>query len=590
MSAEAVVVTCARQQARCTHHDAVGVMRSWRTVEPELHIDGQGGLVGVLGPAPDLLAPYVVEAAARRLVACHDAGTGGAVEPELRDRVFVEREASGLRNEIGVLEQRIGELRAEAALYFVSNRNLEGNTERIKREFPELDQLLGQIDGFENRRRELTERLVRELSAAGSATAGGESSAIERIARLKSRIAEQELQISQTEAQIAGMDNSLSGYQPRLSRIPAQTIEREQLERRIDQAEAFYQQIAGDLQQTIVAEESELGNVEVLRSATVPTIPISPNVKQNIILGILLGLGLGIGLAFLNDALSGQLRRPEDLQRRGFNVVGVVPDLSKEVKSTFKGSETVEVEGHTVSNTLLPLLSPWSPVTENYRLIRTNLKFRNPEGSQPPQTILVTSPEPGDGKTTTAVNLALTYVLGGRRVLLIDADMRRPNAHKLLGIDAEQGLADVLRGDQGIQAVRRTFIEGLYFVPAGETNMPPTEALESDYMRKLIEIGTEKCDVVIIDSPPVLAASDPLVLSTLCDATLLVVSAEQTEGEAAKSAREMLTNVGADFTGVILNRFDERAKRGGYGYYGYGQEAYVSDETKKMYGLFRKTA
>jgi capsular exopolysaccharide synthesis family protein len=519
-------------------------------------------------------------------------------EPELRDKVILESEASGLQSEIEILERRIGELRAEAAQYYVANPNLEGDAQRIQRDFPELAAVLDRIDGFEKRKRELTDRFINEMSSVETPTAGtgatGPTGALGRVAQLKSRIAEQELSISQAEAQIQGLEQSLESYRPRLNRIPEQTIQREQLDRRIAQAEAFYQQISADLQQTIIAEESELGYVETLTQATVPVVPVRPNLNQNVILGILLGLGFGVGLAFLREAMAGELRRPEDLQRKGFNVLGVIPDVTDEVNTAFNKSSTVEVEGHAISSTLLPLLSPWSPVTENYRLIRTNLQFQNRDGrTRAPRTILVTSPEPGDGKTTTAVNLALTFVLSGRRVLLIDADMRRPSAHKLLGMDGRTGLADVLRGDREGQTVRRTFVEGLYFVPAGTTDTPPTEALESAYMRKLIEIGTEKCDVVIIDSPPVLAASDPLILSTLCEATLLVVSSERTEGEALQTAGSMLAGVGSAVTGVIFNRHNEKSARsgyGGYGYYSYNRDPYVSEETKKTYRLFRKTA
>jgi capsular exopolysaccharide synthesis family protein len=517
----------------------------------------------------------------------------GQFQPRLRDQVMSERETSGLRREIEVLEERIGEMRAEAAQYFVANPGLEGDSTRIAREFPELGQVLSRVDGLEQRRSELTDRLVAELAGSGSVEMG-EEGAIGRVAELRTRITEQELQISQTRAQISGLTQAMAAYEPQLRQIPEQRIEREQLERRIEQAESFYTQIAGELQRTVVAEESELGYVEQLRQAGVPGVPIRPNVNQNIILGILLGIGLGIGLAFLREALSTELRRPEDLQRQGFHVLGVIPDVTQEIKKTFQGKDSIKVEGHTVSSTLLPLLSPWSPVTENYRLIRTNLQSRRSGNrDRTPRTLLVTSPEPGDGKTTTTVNLALTFVLGGKRVLLIDADMRRPNTHRLLGMDTKTGLADVLRGDRSVPAVRRTFIDGLFYVPAGRTDAPPTESLESGYMKKLIEIGTEKCDVVIIDSPPVLAASDPLVLATQCESTILVASAGTTERSALRSAQEMLQDVGANIGGVIFNRMDLSAASGGYrgyGYYGYDRDPYLAPQTKKKYSLLRKSA
>lgn len=507
------------------------------------------------------------------------------LEPGLRQSVEQEQAASGLRSEIQTLEQRIGEMKAEAAQYYVANDDLEDNPDRIEREFPALAELLDRIEGLESRKKTLTDQLVARASQGGgipgaTGSASGEGAvagdAIGRVAQLRSRITEQELRVGQIEAQIAGLDSAVASYEPKLNRIPQQTIQREQLERKQQQAEDFYQSITAELQKTIIAEESELGYVEVVRKAFVPTFPVRPNVTQNVVLGLLLGLGFGVGLAFLRHAASSQIERPDDLMRHGYRVTGVVPDMLDEIKREFRGKETVEVEGHTLSTRLIPVLSPWSPVTENYRLIRTNLQYAGVGRAygEPPETVLITSPEPGDGKTTTAVNLALTFVLSGKKVLLIDADMRRPNVHKLLGMERGPGLAEMLTGENRVQVVRKTYVDGLYFVAAGYAEDPPTEALDSSRMQKLLDLGRERCDVIIIDTPPVLAASDPLVLAPRVDATLVVTSATDTELETLNMTRDMLEGVGVPIFGVIFNRFDgERAGGSSYrhGYYKYGE-------------------
>ncbi|PEN12809.1 capsular biosynthesis protein [Longibacter salinarum] len=500
-------------------------------------------------------------------------------EPGLRETVQQEQEASGLRSEISVLERKIGEMRAEAAQYYVANDGLEGDTDRIETEFPQLADLLERINGLEKRKRSLTNQLVAEATQSSGlpgATAGNDSqmgtSALNRIMQLKTRITEQEIRIGQIEAQIAGLESAIQSYEPRLNRIPQQTIQREQIDRKLQQAERFYQSITSELQKTIIAEESELGYVETVRKAFVPSIPVKPNVQQNLLLGLLLGVGFGIGLAFLRLASNSRIYRPDDLLRNGYRVTGVVPKMDNEIKKEFRGRDTVEIEGHELSTRLLPILSPWSPVTENYRLIRTNMQYAGSGQSygEPPQTILVTSPEPGDGKTTTAINLALTFVLSGKKVLLIDADMRRPTAHKLLGMERSPGLAEMLRGDDKVQVVRRTYVDGLYFVPAGKAEDPPTEALDSVRMDKLIELGKSRCDIVIIDTPPVLAASDPLVLAPRADATLVVTSANSTDVDSLDLTRDMLEGVGVSISGVIFNRFDDAKASGSnykYGYY-----------------------
>ena len=506
-------------------------------------------------------------------------------EPGLRESVQKEQAATGLRSEIQVLENRIGEMRAEAAQYYVANDGLEGDVQRIQREFPDLADLLRNVDGLEQRKRTLTDQLVAQArqtsagaigSASDDVAAGG---ALERVGQLRQRITEQEIKIGQLEAQIAGLNDTIDGYQPRLSRIPQQTIQREALDRKLQQAEQFYQSITTELQRTIIAEESELGYVQIVRKAFVPGFPVRPNVTQNLILGLLLGIGFGIGLAFIREASTSQIHRPDDLVRHGYTVTGVIPDMAAEIKNEFRGQPTVEIEGHTLSTSLLPILSPWSPVTENYRLVRTNLQYSAGVHGDAPQVIMVTSPEPGDGKSTTAVNLALTFVLSGKKVLLIDGDMRRPTTHKLLGTERGPGLAEMLHGGERMQVVRRTYIDGLYYVPAGHAEDPPTEALDSEQMRRLIALGRERCDVIIIDTPPVLAASDPLVLAPVADATIVVTSAEKTDVKALDLTRDMLAGVGVPITGVIFNRFEEqKGNRANYryGYYKYDQYKMVS--------------
>jgi len=508
-------------------------------------------------------------------------------EPDVRQGVQQEQAASGLRSEIQVLGERIGRMKAEAAQYYVANEGLEGDRERIDREFSDLAEILRRIDGFEKRKRDLTNRLVSQASEMTGVASGadfGEGGAsgegtLGRVATLRNRITEQETRIGQMEAQIGGLDQTIRGYEPRLSQIPQQTIQREALDRKLTQAEAFYQSITAELQRTIIAEESELGYVETVRRAFVPTVPVRPNVRQNVLLSLLLGVGFGVGLVFLREASQVQLQRPDDLVRHGYPVMGIVPDMEEEISNKFRGRLSVNVEGHTLSTRLLPLLSPWSSVTENYRLLRTNLQYSNNGEAygRAPRTILVTSPEPGDGKTTTAVNLALTFVLGGQRVLLIDADMRRPNAYKLLGMERGPGLAEMLRGEAQRQIVRRTCVDGLYFVPSGTTDDPPTEALHSGRLDKLIELGKSRCDVVIIDTPPVLAASDPIVLAPRADASLVVASADKTSLKALNLTRDMLEGVGVAITGVIFNRFD--ASKLGDSTYRYGY--YSADEYKE---------
>ena len=497
-------------------------------------------------------------------------------QPSLRSAVLKEQEVQSLRTQIQALEDQIAELKARAEQYYINDPTLRGDESRVR----ELAEIKRRIDGFEDRKMDLTEDLV-EASRKASGTAGGVATAegggiasIGQLGTLQGRIEEQTIKIEQTEAQIQALEDRISGYQGRLESIPRQTIQREQLDRRLTQAEQFYKDIAMELQRTIVTEESELGYVKIMRSAVIPMLPVRPNMKQNLVLGLLLGLGLGMGLGFVRQSMSWQIYEPDDIQAKGYSLVGVIPRMDREIKKTFNGSDVVEVEGRTLSTRLFPLLNPWSPITENYRLIRANLQFaaakNHRDHGQSSQIMMVTSPEPGDGKTTTATNLATTIALSGREVLLIDADMRRSNAHKMIGVERSPGLAQILEGETGLDTIiDDTIIEGLHMLPAGEPSVPPTELLDSERMRGLLASVATLYDIVIIDTPPVLAATDPVVLAPNCDVVLVVASADKTDFRALSQVESTLEAVGTSIGGIIFNRYDA-TRAGGANKYGYG--------------------
>lgn len=493
------------------------------------------------------------------------------LEPRLSEKVEAEQSINSLRTQIQALDDRIAELKAEAEPYYVNNPDLRGNEEQI----PELAEIQRQIEGYQNRKQELTTELVARASESEDAV--GEGSALGEIGALRERIEEQQLEIQQTRDEIRQLENQMSTYEGRLDRIPSQTINRQQLERRLAQAEDFYLRVADELRRTIIREESELGYVTQVRNASVPGVPISPDYQQNILLGILLGLGLGVGLAFVRHAMNQRLKDPEDIQESGYSLVGVIPRMDREVKATFDGKDAVEVNGKQISTRLMPLHEPWSPISENYRLVRTNLQYS--VSGNAPKVLLMTSPQPADGKTLTAVNVALSMAQSGRRTLLVDLDLRRPTTHKLLGYDRGPGISEVLEGKNSMDEVLvATDLDNLDYISAGDISSPPPEALESNSMKRLVAEFRDSYDVVIIDSPPVLAATDPVILAPLCDATLLIVSAEDTDLRALQTTERTLETVGVNIAGVIFNRYDPSEDGSYAGQYRYGHYAYDYSE------------
>ena len=292
-------------------------------------------------------------------------------------------------------------------------------------------------------------------------------------------------------------------------------------------------------------------NVQVLEQAI--TWQSFPRPRQTMAVAIVAGVLLGAGLALLRDRLDGRLRSVEEIQTIiGLPILGVVPAMS--------GRRTAVARAMTVH------LDPRSTVAESYRTIRTAVYFGT--NGTACKTLLITSPEPGDGKTTSASNLAIAIAQTGRSVLLLDADFRKPTQHKNLDIKDAVGLSSVLAGREPLErAIQRTGVEGLDILPCGPIPANPSEILNSREFGELIDTLATRYDHIIFDSPPVNAVTDARILGAVCDATILVLRADKSTRKAGEHARNALLSVGARLLGAIVN---DAPRRKGYEVYGGG--------------------
>jgi len=479
---------------------------------------------------------------------------------------------SDVESQINALQERIAAMRLEAEEFYTVNPSLRGRESEV----PELEELTTSISRLEARKEALAEQLAEQTLNGTIANTGA---GIGYATNLRQQGESSSLRVRQLELQLAGLDGQINALEARLGGVPRQQVEVERINRERSLAEEEYVSFVRQLQNIRVAEQAELGYVTVIREAYPPVVPIWPRPAQSLILSAFLGLFLGGGLAFVRAAMQQRLREPEDLAEQGFRLVGVVPPIDKEAKALAPQGETVMVKGRSRSSKLLPLLSPWSPASENYRLIRTNIQHSRMGRS--PRVILITSPEMSDGKTLTAANLAVTMAQAGQRTLLIGADLRKPSAHKLLGVERSPGFAEMLERPEGDTVFSAehlaTGIDHLYFLAAGRSPIPPPELFGTRRSEELFDLFRAEFDTVIVDAPPVLAATDALLLAKRCDATIIVVTADRTSPDALGAVRAMLEGVGAEVTGTVLNRFSGRSD--GAGHYGYGYKyEYAEDE------------
>ncbi|HEV7146604.1 MAG TPA: polysaccharide biosynthesis tyrosine autokinase [Pedococcus sp.] len=327
-------------------------------------------------------------------------------------------------------------------------------------------------------------------------------------------------------------------------------------------ADAWVQALKTQVDQVENPTHSAVQSLHVvpIESAELPTAPISPNTKRNVALGFVAGLLLGVGYAVLRSQLDRKLRRAEEVERQfGVTVAGAIPMSSAMARK--KGD-------------LLPLVvlngprKVHDPVhsAEAFLKLRTNLQFMDIDN--PPRVIVVTSPMPGDGKSTVAANLAAALSMSDRRVVLIDGDLRRPVVAESFGLVEGAGLTDVLIGrvDFADVAQRVQALPNLMVLAAGRTPPNPSELLGSKAMRRLLGWLAERGYTVIIDAPPLLPVTDAAVLTASADGALITISAGRTMDTHLAAALGSLHAVQGHTLGVVLNRVPP--KDAGAGYYG----------------------
>jgi succinoglycan biosynthesis transport protein ExoP len=328
------------------------------------------------------------------------------------------------------------------------------------------------------------------------------------------------------------------------------------LKRDVDTNRQLYEGLLQKMKEAGVSAGLKSNNFRIVDSARPPQAPIEPNVPRNLMFAIVLGLASGIGLAFLLEGLDNTVRTTEQAQViSGLASLGMIPLGSKSAREGANPKRLVIATSKEAVE-LVTQVRPQSQMAESYRALRTSLLLSGL--GAPPKVVMVTSALPQEGKTTTSINTAVVLAQKGVRVLLIDADMRRPSIHKTLGMGPHSGLSNVLTGSIPLeQAITSTTVlPNLFVLPAGTPPPNPAELLASSNMRDVLSTLREQYDHIVIDTPPSLSVTDAVVLSPRADAVLLVIRSGQTTKQALRRSRDVLMQVNAKIVGVLLNAVD----------------------------------
>ena len=401
-----------------------------------------------------------------------------------------------------------------------------------------VQEIKSRLGGLQRERSQLSGNLGArhpEMVRLNSAIASAQAELATEVARTVESVRKDYLAAMSRERDLAA---ALEAQKANALALNRQGIEYNVLHREVESNRQIFQNLLQRANETAVSSELRGSNIEVVDRAEMPRHPIRPNRQANAFIGLLLSGFLAIAMAFVREAFDDTLKSPSAVRKvLGLPFLGMVPFVSKRA---LKGGSLLLGNG-------VP-----AAYAEAFRALRTNILAS--AGTSEKRTLLVTSAAPGDGKSMVAVNLAAAIGRTGSRVLLIDADLRRPVLHQLLDCKQRPGLSDVLTGARKpSEAIVATRCSSVWLLPSGTGLSNPSEQLGSKRFKEFLDKLADSFDWVIIDSPPIMAVTDPAVIARMASGVLFVVNARCTQQRVAHAALDRLETAGASFAGVVLN-------------------------------------
>lgn len=381
-----------------------------------------------------------------------------------------------------------------------------------------------------------------------------------------------QINIETKKSLLSTLKGVIDEYEKQLNTIPVKELELARLERDKRVAEELYLLINTKYEESKIAEAGKLGSVRIIDYPTQPSVPILPKTKRNIVLGFFLALIIAAGVVFLKEYIDDSIKNIDELERTlKIKVIGTIPSI------VLKNGDNKDIAKGKYRRYLLDDLPSGSPVTEAYKILRTNIIYLK-EGKL--KSITVSSSTKGEGKSTTALNLAITLSQLNRKVLLVDADLRKPILSKVLEIDTNsKGLTDLIKMEDNYHAyVRETRYKNLYFVSHGAVTLNSTEMFESHKMRHIIKGFEEDFDFVIYDTPPILSVADPRIIARYTDGLLWIVQYKKAKKQELLHTKKLLSALNTNTLGFVVNNVNLTGPYGNY-YYNYYYHYYSEDKS-----------
>ena len=371
-------------------------------------------------------------------------------------------------------------------------------------------------------------------------------------------------------------EKMLEVFKEKLNSIPETDMALERLNRQDEILNDHYQQLVSTLETTKMNNVIEKGDVQIVDLAKIPSRPFSPNHQRDIITFCFFGLGIALVLVFLIEFVDNTIKTIDEIEKYDKSVIGVIPAIGKMSSqgliNKYLDNKTFTALGGEkgIKRKIITRDNPKSPISESYRGLRTNILLSNTKDIK---SILVSSAGPGEGKTTTVANLAITFANLGRNTLLVDTDLRRPVIHSVFNVKREPGVTNYLSGqtDDYRTLVKDSEIDNLSLMTSGLIPPNPSEMLGSRKMSKFVKLLESEYEMILFDSPPLVAVTDATMISKEIDSIILVIKAGQTDKKAFHHTMANLKNIEAPLDGIVMNAVTSKSNYGSYYYYYYHQ-------------------
>ena len=457
-------------------------------------------------------------------------------EKELAEKISssIETTLEALRMELGTKESELIKAKKSGGNTHEVVKNLESSITSIRMEL----------------KKETEKMISKGISVANP---------LEYSQELMEKVLAVDAELSGLEAKKIELQKVVNLYSDKLVRLPQKQLQYIRLERDRVVLQQTYLTLRKKYEETKIQKASEGGKIRIIDRAKLAE-RISPKKKRDVLLGFIFGIAFSLGVILLFDFLDNTIRTIDDVDRSGIPLLGVIPYIgdtkSKIYKLHKKGKEqskNIFEKKLDSNNCLITHIDPKSPISEAYRVVRTNITFSSIE--EEVKTIMISSPGPGEGKTTTLANLAITFANLDKKTLIVDCDMRKPRIHSVFGLKNDKGLLQALVSDDDpTKYIKESEgVENLYVMSSGGIPPNPSELLGSQKMLKIIKKLKSIYDIVLFDTPPFTAVTDPIMVAKEMNKNFLVVKAGQTDKNAFYRSILNLDNINASASGIIVN-------------------------------------